>query len=438
MLHNDPASYSRLLTGTTLTFHIIFATIGVGVPAMIALAHWIGLKRNDSHLLLLAERWTRGFIVTVAIGVVTGTSIGLQLSLLWPTFMKVAGQIIALPLFMEVFAFFMEAIFLGVYVYGRGRIKNKWLHFLCIVPVAIGSSASALFITIVNAFMNTPKGFALNGETITNIQPLHAMFTPAMPTKVAHVLASAYMTSAFILAAIAAFQLLRGHRHVYYRKALHLTMVTACVFSIITIVIGDFSGKFLAAYQPIKLAAGEWHFETSRHADLVVLGALDSQHHIHGAIRIPSGLSYLAHGTLSAKVLGLNAFNKALWPPLIVHYLFDLMVMIGTLLLILTIWYLIKRVFKKNIISKPLLYAITLSGPFAIIAIELGWMFTEIGRQPWILVGYLKTVHAATTSNGVGTLLILFVLLYVVLGISCALVLRRLFKNNPAEKELDD
>lgn len=220
MFEYDPVIFSRILTGTTLAFHVIFATIGVGIPLMIALAEWIGIKRNDEHYHLLARRWARGFVITVAVGVVTGTAIGLQLSLLWPNFMEVAGHTISLPMFMETFAFFFEAIFLGIYLYTWDRFKNRFRHFLLLIPVAIGATASAFFITTVNSFMNTPEGFHYIGDVLHNVNPLAAMFNAATPTKVAHVIASAYLTSAFILAAIAAFKILRGSRHVYHKKKL--------------------------------------------------------------------------------------------------------------------------------------------------------------------------------------------------------------------------
>lgn len=217
-MNESAVFWSRMLTELTLTFHIIYATFGVGVPLMIMIAQWVGMKKNDEHYILLARRITRGFVITVAVGVVTGTTIGLQLSLLWPNFMQLAGQVIALPLFMETFAFFFEAIFLGIYLYTWDRFDNQKKHMLLLVPVAIGASMSAVFITIVNSFMNTPQGFEVVHGQLVNIQPLVAMFNPSMPTKVAHVLASAYMTSAFLLASIAAYRLLKGSNHLYYKK----------------------------------------------------------------------------------------------------------------------------------------------------------------------------------------------------------------------------
>ncbi|ENH95779.1 cytochrome d ubiquinol oxidase subunit 1 [Gracilibacillus halophilus YIM-C55.5] len=196
--------FSRVLTELTLTFHIIYATIGVGIPLLIFIAQWMGIRKNDEHYILLARRWTRGYVITVAVGVVTGTVIGLQLNLLWPTFMQLAGHVIALPLFMETFAFFFEAIFLGIYLYTWDRFEDQRKHMLLLIPVAIGATFSAFFITSMNAFMNAPQGFELQNGEFVNVEPIVAMFNPAMPTKVAHVIATAFMTSAFILASIGA------------------------------------------------------------------------------------------------------------------------------------------------------------------------------------------------------------------------------------------
>ena len=316
MGNEEAVFFSRVLTETTLSFHIIYATIGVGVPLMIMIAQWVGIKKNDEHYILLARRWARGFVITVAVGVVTGTAIGLQLSLLWPNFMELAGNVIALPLFMETFAFFFEAIFLGIYLYTWDRFENQKKHLLLLIPVAIGASFSAVFITIVNAFMNAPRGFDIVNGELVNINPLLAMFNPAMPTKVAHVVVTAYMTAAFVLAAIAAFRLLKGSNHVYHKKALYLTMKVGLVFAIAAAIIGDFSGKYLAEYQPEKLAAAEWHFETEENAPLILYGVLDDGE-VKYAIKIPYALSILAHGNPTAEVIGLDQFPEDEIPPLV-------------------------------------------------------------------------------------------------------------------------
>ena len=438
MMNEESVFYSRVLTELTLSFHIIYATIGVGVPLMIMIAQWVGIKKNDEHYILLARRWARGFIITVAVGVVTGTAIGMQLSLLWPNFMELAGNIIALPLFLETFAFFFEAIFLGIYLYTWDRFENQKKHLLLLIPVAVGASFSAVFITMVNAFMNAPQGFdVVNGELV-NISPLLAMFNPAMPTKVAHVVVTAYMTSAFVLAAIAAFRLLKGSNHIYHKKALFLTMKVGLVFSIATAIIGDFSGKYLAEYQPEKLAAAEWHFETEGSAPLVMFGVLDDGE-VKYAIKIPFALSILAHSNPTAEVIGLDQFPEDEIPPLYIHYLFDIMVTIGVSMVGLSGLYWLGIKLKWAFVnSRWYRILIVLGGPASIIAIETGWWLAEVGRQPWILRGLMRVEDAATTSPHVDIMLILFAGLYLVLGVGSIVVLSRMFRKNPVEQEIED
>ncbi|MCE7793682.1 cytochrome ubiquinol oxidase subunit I [Salipaludibacillus sp. CUR1] len=436
---NDPVLLSRILTYVTLGFHAIFATIGVGIPLMIAIAEWIGIKRNDPHYTLLARRWARGFVVTVAVGVVTGTAIGLQLSLLWPNFMQAAGHTIGLPMFMEVFAFFFEAIFLGIYLYTWDRFKSKMKHFLLIIPVALGATASAFFITTVNAFMNVPQGFEFVNGVLTDVNPLAAMFNPATPTKVSHVILASYLTSAFILGAIAAIHLIRGNKHVYHKKALHLTMVSAAIFAIGTALVGDFSGKYLHEYQPEKLAAAEWHFETESEAPLILGGILTEDNEVKYALEIPYALSILSGGTPDTEVKGLNEFDPEVLPPLWIHYFFDLMVFIGMFLAAVSILFVVlSRKKGWNPFNRPLAWMIVAGGPLSMLAIQSGWVFTEVGRQPWILRGLMTTAEGATTSPHVGLMLILFSLLYLVLGVTCAVVLRKMFKGNPVEHELEE
>lgn len=438
MVNEESVFFSRVLTELTLSFHIIYATIGVGVPLMIMIAQWVGIKKNDEHYILLARRWARGFVITVAVGVVTGTAIGMQLSLLWPNFMELAGNIIALPLFMETFAFFFEAIFLGIYLYTWDRFENQKKHLLLLIPVAIGASFSAVFITIVNAFMNAPQGFdVVNGELV-NISPLLAMFNPAMPTMVAHVVVTAYMTSAFVLAAIAAFRLLKGSNHIYHKKALFLTMKVGLIFSIATAIIGDFSGKYLAEYQPEKLAAAEWHFETEENAPLILYGILDDGE-VKYALEIPFALSILAHFNPTAEVIGLDQFPEDETPPLYIHYLFDIMVTIGMSMVVLSGLYWLGKKLKWSFVdARWYRWLIVLGGPASVLAIEAGWWLAEVGRQPWILRGIMRVEDAATSSPHVDVMLILFAGLYLVLGVGSIVVLSRMFRKNPVEQEIED
>ena len=435
----DNVTLSRLLTSMTLVFHIIFATIGVGIPLMIAIAEGLGIIKKDPHYMLMARRWARGYTITVAVGVVTGTCIGLQLSLLWPSFMKIAGQAISFPLFMETFAFFFEAIFLGIYLYTWDRFKKPIYHWLIILPVILGSSFSAFFITTVNAFMNTPQGFTLENGAIKTVDPIAAMFNPAAPSKTLHVIVTAYVASALILTSIAAIQILRGKVTDYTKKGLRLAATLGLIFAVLTGVTGDVSAKFLAEYQPEKLAAIEWHFETEKGADFILFGTLDDEtHEVKYEIRIPKLLSFLSFSDFNAPVIGLNEFPKDETPPLYIHYLFDIKMTFVGLIISMTFLFVVFSIKKKNWMhNKWLLRGLALTGPLAMINIELGWMIAEIGRQPWILRGYMKVSEGATTAKGLGGMFWLFFALYVFLGVFCTIVIRKMFIHNPPEDELE-
>ena len=370
---------SRFLTGMTLGVHIIFATIGVGMPLMFAIAEFLGIKKKDPKYIALAKRWSKGYTITVAVGVVTGTIIGLQLSLVWPTFMKMGGHVIALPLFMETFAFFFEAMFNSSF--------------------------------LVRAF---------------------------------HVVATAGMTMAFILAAIAAFKLLKNKYSEdapYHKKALKMTMILGFIQTLLSMLAGDLSAKFLHKVQPEKLAAYEWHFDTHSKADLVFFGVLnENTQEVSGAIKIPGLLSFLADNNINTKVKGLNEFPKNDLPPLIVHYFFDLMVAMGIFCFIVSGIFILALLIKKLrpiITKKVMLYAVLLTGPASMLAIEFGWFLTEMGRQPWIVRGYMRVSQAATQAGGITLVTILFGLLYFVLLFTSAYVLLRMFRNKPAREDID-
>ncbi|MCI2771381.1 cytochrome ubiquinol oxidase subunit I [Staphylococcus warneri] len=440
----DSVEMSRLLTGMTLAVHIIFATIGVGMPLMFVIAEFLGIRNNDAHYIALAKRWSKGYTITVAVGVVTGTIIGLQLSLVWPTFMKMGGHVIALPLFMETFAFFFEAIFLSIYLYTWERFKNKWIHFVIGLPVIIGGSFSAFFITSVNSFMNTPAGFEMKNGRMVNVQPLEAMFNSSFIVRSFHVVATAGMTMAFILAAIAAFKLLKqsySEDKIYHLKALKMTMIVGFISTLLSMLAGDMSAKFLHKVQPEKLAAYEWHFDTQSQANLVFFGVLNEKtNEVSGAIEIPGMLSFLADNNFKTTVKGLNDFPKNELPPLIVHYFFDLMVSMGVFCFVISGIFMLILLIKKLrhfITHKVVLYSILLTGPASMLAIEFGWFLTEMGRQPWIVRGYLRVSQAATQAGGITLVTILFGLLYLVLIVTSAYVLLRMFRNKSAINDVN-
>ncbi|WP_271402177.1 cytochrome ubiquinol oxidase subunit I [Salinicoccus roseus] len=435
----DEVIIGRVLTASTLGFHIIFATIGVGIPIVFMVLEFLGLRNKDAMYLTMARRIAKGYTVTVAVGVVTGTIIGLQLSLIWPDFMRLGGQIIALPLFMETFAFFFEAIFLGIFLYTWDRFKNPWHHWLLNIPIVIGSTLSAVFITTVNSFMNTPAGFDLVDGALVNVDPLAAMFNPSSWVRIFHVVVTAYMTAVFIIASIGAFKLLRSkfkEDREYHKKGLKVMMVLGLVMASLTVLAGDFSAKFLHEHQPEKLAAMEWHFETEDNADLVLFGVLDEEtQEVSYAIKIPSVLSFLAGNSFDTEVTGLNDIPEDEHPPLIIHYFFDMMVFFGMYGLTVALIYFLAKFSKFDEHHPALLYAYVLTGPLSMAAIESGWFLAEMGRQPWILRGYMRVSEAVTNADGLGLTLIAFVLLYAVLGVTCIYVLLKMFQGKSADTE---
>jgi cytochrome d ubiquinol oxidase subunit I len=413
---------TRALFGTSLAFHIVFATLGVGFPLLIALAEVLAVRRRDAVYRVMARRWAAAFSVFLGVSVMTGTIVALQIQLLWPAFARLAGQIIALPFAIEVFAFFIEAVFTAIYVYAGDRIGPR-ARVLSASLVALGAAASALLITDVNAFMNTPTGYRLQAGRLVDVDPWRAMRNPAMPTELSHVLVSAYLAAALVLAAFAAWGWLRGGSAAelaYRRRQLGLTMGVAAATSLLTAFTGDLSGKFLAAVQPIKLAAAEGLFHTATHAPLTIGGVPDAAAGtVRGGIRVPGLLSWLATGSTAGRVRGLNDFPRDLWPPLAAHALFDLMVAIGVLAVVASaLWVAWERRSRRDGSPPPrwLLLLLVAMGPLAMVGIEAGWVFAELGRQPWTVTGVLTTAQAATTSPYAGRLFAPFVALYAVLA----------------------
>ncbi len=425
--------YGRVLMGTSLGFHIILAVIGMGLPLYISLAEGIGLWRRNDALRLLARRWTSAFIILFAVGAATGMIVGIELSLLWPNFMAIAGQVIALPFAIEVFAFFIEAIFLGIYVYGWDRITNPLYHWLCSLPIVVASAASGALITIVNAWMNSPAGFTLKDGKVSNVQPIVAMLNPATPTELAHTVVTAYVAVGFLLAGLTAITMLRGRRGRYYKQALALSTLVALVMSIGALITGDLAAKYVAAYQPAKLAAMEALYQTQAHAPEIIGGIPDPAHHtVHGGIMLPGLLSWLATDNPNGTVVGLDAFAKAEQPPIFIHYLFDTMVGAGMLMFAVAALYALLLWRRRAWAGSPwMLRALAGTLPLGFIAIEAGWVVTEVGRQPWIIYHLMTVSQALTTAPYIGTMLWIFLPLYAVIGALTIVALVWYFRAHP-------
>jgi cytochrome bd ubiquinol oxidase subunit I len=429
---------ARAQMGTSLAFHIVFAALGVGLPLLLCIAEGLALWRKDAAWMMLTRRWTKAFALLFAIGAVSGTILSFEIGLLWPTYTKFSGSIIGLPFALEGFAFFLEAVFLGLYLYGWERLSPR-AHWLCSFPLWIAGAASAWFIVSANSWMNTPAGFEIKNGQVTGINPFQAIFNPSTPYETTHMLLAAYVATGFGIATVYAIAMLRGKRGEYYRKGLMLGMAMGAIAIPLQIFSGDMNARFLVDAQPAKLAAMEGVFHTGKGVPLKIGGIVDDKTgQILYAIEIPDGLSILGTGNPNGTIRGLDTYAPQDRPdPFFVHPSFDGMVGSGffTLFIAGVFWLLYfrrKRVVPEN---RLLLWGIVLSGPLSFIAIELGWMVTELGRQPWVIYGILRTQDAVTTSPGLDISFAAFSGIYVVLAITLTVLLLRLARSPLPKQE---
>jgi len=422
----DHLSAARAQMGTSLAFHYIFAALGVGLPLLLLIVEGLWLRTRDERYYRLARTWSRVMLLLFAIGAVSGTTLSFELGLLWPQFMKHAGALIGVPFSAEGFAFFIEAIFVGIYLYGWERLPPR-AHWLCSIPIVISGALSAAFVTSVNAWMNTPAGFrVVNGKAV-DIDPIAAMFNKAMPTEVVHTTLSAYVFTAFAVAAVYAFAWLRNPRDLYALPAIRAAMLVAVVAIPLQLVVGDLSARFDAHEEPIKFAATEGQFRTERGAALQLGGIADTDARTtRYAIRIPYVLSVLAFENPQATVRGLDAFPRGDQPAVApVHLCFDLMVGSGSLLLAIAGWWAVATRLGKRAPATWLARALVVAGGLGFVAMEAGWMVTELGRQPWIATGFLRTKDAVTSAPGLDVAFYGFTVLYLFLATTLAVLLLR-------------
>jgi cytochrome d ubiquinol oxidase subunit I len=418
----DRVTLARASMGSSLGFHIVFAVLGVGFPLLMSAAEAIGIRRGDAAWLALARRWSRAFGVLFAVGTVSGTVLSFALGLLWPRFMAFSGSIIGLPFSAEVFAFFVEAIFVGLYLYGWDRLSPV-RHWLCSLPIVLSGAASALFVVMANSWMNSPAGFTLKHGVVTSVDPIKAALNPSTPTEDPHMLVSAYVVTGFLVAAVYAAGMLRGHGDALHRRAIPIAMLMALVAIVLAGITGDASARFIYHAQPAKFAAQEGLFHTTQGAPLHLGGIpIPSQSRTVFALEIPYGLSLLANFNPHSTVVGLDAFPPQDRPnPIIVHFSFDAMVGLGLALGILALvyWGLAwrRRRFPED---RWLLWALVLAGPASVVAMEAGWFVTEFGRQPWIIYGILRTADAATDAPDLGLTFAAFLVIYIALAVTCA------------------
>ncbi len=422
----------RAQMAVSLAFHIVFASLGIGLPVMLLYAEYRANRTGDAVWMALARRWAKAFGILFAVGAVSGTVLSFALGLFWPGLMGRFGAVIGLPFALEAFAFFIEAIFLGVYLYGWDRLP-PWRHWLSGVPVALSGAASAWFVVTANAWFQTPVGFRLSGiGRVVDVDPIRAMLNPSTPVMTAHMMLAAYMATALGVASVYAAGMLKGRRDTYHRRGLALGLALGLVIAPVQVVVGDAAARLVARTQPVKLAALEGQWQTVRGAPLHVGGIpLASEQRTVFAIDIPKALSWLAYGNSNARVLGLSSVPAADRPnTLLVHLAFQLMVAIGFGLAGLGVWVLVSRLRRKRLPEgRWFLRAAVASGPAAFVAIEMGWMVTEVGRQPWIVQGFLRTADAVTPRGGVVWDLAATLLVYALLGVASTWLLVHLARS---------
>jgi cytochrome bd ubiquinol oxidase subunit I len=418
---------ARTLMAISLGFHIIFAIVGMAMPFLMIIAEWRWIRTGQEVYLTLAKRWAKGTAIFFAVGAVSGTALSFQLGLLWPTFMEWAGPIIGLAFSIEGFAFFTEAIFLGIYLYGWNKISPH-THLAAGGIVALSGVASGIFVVMANGWMNTPTGFTLVNGLPTDIDPIAALLNPAGLYQAPHMILAAYAATGFAVAGIHAFYLLRNPSQPFHHAAFTIAFSVALVSAFLQPLSGDFLAKQLSDNQPLKLAVLEGQVDTQQGAPFR-LGGIWNPHteQFDFVLEIPKGLSLLLHMDPDATVVGMKEFPREQWPPVaIVRTSFQIMILIGGAMVMLALWggWI---TFKTGTYmhSKAFLRTMVLATPLGFIATEFGWIATEVGRQPWIIVGVLHTAQAVTPMPGLVLPLILFVSLYVFLAVIVIWLMQR-------------
>jgi cytochrome d ubiquinol oxidase subunit I len=441
------ASASNLLAAReqmafTLAFHIVLSCLGVALPAMILIANYFGLKRGDEAAMELARRWSKAMAVTFAVGAVTGTVLSFEFGLLWPHFMDRFGAAFGIAFAIEGLFFFTEAIFLAIYIYGWKRLSG-WAHFWSGVPMVITGIGGAFSVVAANAWMNQPQGFTLDAAgKVVDTNPGQILFNPATGYEVPHMILAAYMVVGFLVASIYAVGMLKGRRDRLHRLGLLIPLTIACIATPVQLFVGDTAAREVADHQPAKFAGMECIQKTGTHQTEYV-GGICTSGGVKGAIPIPDLDSFLVGFSSDTRVTGLADIPVDDRPPAntMLHLAFDGMVGIGSALLLLGAWLAFAWWRRRDIPSTPwFLRAVAISGVGAILALWMGWIVTEVGRQPWIVQGYMRTSEAVTDADGIWFSFALVLLLYAAIGTIAILVLRsmsRRWREDGGEPEVD-
>src|SRR5580693_1971219 len=433
---------ARSQMGSSLGFHIILACFGIAFAAVVMTAEWIGIKRGDAAAMLLARRWSKVMAVLVAVGAVSGTVLSYEMGLLWPGLMGRFGAAIGFPFSLEGIFFFLEAIFVGVYLYGWQRL-SPWAHWWSGMPIVVAGILGAISVVAANSWMNSPAGFTLSHGKITNVDPVSVFFNASTPYEAAHMILAAYMVTGFVIAGVYAVGLLRGRRDRYHRLGFAIPFTMAGILAPLQVMMGDIIARFIAHQQPIKFAVMEYVASTGRDIPEWLGGILINGKVYFGA-SIPAFDSILVGFNPHTVVIGWDSVPPDLRPPLptLIHLSFNVMVGLGFFLFALAAWQGWWWWFHRRLLVTPwFLVPSAVSGVAAVTAMEAGWVVTEVGRQPWIVYRVLLVSDAVTPASGVpvtlGVILALYAI-FTVVSIGVPMVMsRRWRQETPAEEEAE-
>ena len=415
----------------TLASHIILVPLGVSWAFMTLIANYRALRHDDRDALVLAQRWSKYMAVTFAVGAVSGTVLSFEFGLLWPRFMGQWGQVFGVPFAFEGVFFFTEAIFITIYIFGWRRLK-PWAHFWTGVPVVLAGILGTVSVVAANAWMNAPSGFKLdsNGDVV-EVDPISVIFNDSMPLQAAHMLVAAYLVGGFLVASVYATGMLRGRADRYHRLGFVIAFSVAAIATPIQMGVGDALARWVYNNQPVKFAAIELVPTTESDVPETILGRLNEDGTVSGGVEIPGLASWLSDPSTgkSTVVQGLDTVPADERPTVrqvnTVHLAWDVMVGVGTLLFLLSVWYAVSWGFRRRMpASRWFLRCAACSGVLSVLAMEAGWVVTEVGRQPWIVYKYMKVEDAATGNTGVWITFVAVVVLYITVGVVLILVLR--------------
>jgi cytochrome bd ubiquinol oxidase subunit I len=424
---------ARQMQALSLAVHIPLVCFGIAFPAMMVFVEGLYLRTGDPTYKALAKRWSKVALTLFAVGVVSGTILSFEFGLLWPNFMATFGEVFGVAFALEGVSFFIESIFIAIYVYGWDRVGRR-THLLLGIPVVIAGFSGSFMVIAVNAWMNNPIGFDVVNGRVTNPRPWEALLSANLAHELTHMYLAGYIVAGFIVAGVYARAWLKGQRDRYHRTALVVALSFAALAAPAQVIVGDWAGRRVAESQPLKLAAFEGLGRTEKGAAFTIGGIYDSRTgEVKDGVHIPKLLSLLARHDPNARLLGLDTVPPADRPPVnVVRVAFQTMVSIGTALALLGAVFLVTWLRHRRLPRNPWFYrAVMAAGPLSFVALIAGWIVTEVGRQPWIVYNVMRTAQAVTRRDGLEVGLAFLVVVYIGLASAVAWLLRRLARNPP-------